>query len=171
MDGHTVFKGEKTGRSSTDETKRTTRVIACYCWREDGHLFPSLLLFGLFFLLLLLFFYFLVCAVSMDSSKVGKCRIACRSCLSRGEKPKQNTHTSYNSHSLKTHQAPTFDRNVVFLFLRFFFGCFPPCLVGNNHCRHTLFCFKSFVVVDLICFPPLVCFTIAPMRVSELLRC
>lgn len=34
------------------------------------------------------------------------------------------------------------------------FGCFPPCLVGNNHCRvQTHFvCFKSSVVVDLICF-------------------
>lgn len=180
LDGHTVFRGEEKNKCEgvrSDETKRTRRVIACYCWKEDGHLFQSFLLFGLFpcccFFFLVLFF-FLFCAVSMDSSKVGKCRIACRSCLSRGEKPKQNTHTSYNFHSLKKHWAPTFDRNVVFLFLLFFFfGCFPLCLVGNNCCRHTLFCFKSLVVVDLICSPPprLVCFTIAPIRVSERLRC
>lgn len=38
-------------------------------------------------------FFPLLCAVAMDSSKVGKCRIACCSCLSRGGGPKQNTHT------------------------------------------------------------------------------
>lgn len=139
---------ELTGR------KRTTRVIACYCWKEDGRLFQSLLLFGLF--PCCCFFFFLVCAVSMDSSKVGKCRIACRSCLSRGRETKNKTHT----HKL---QFPLFEKALsthirqeccCFSFPPFsFFGCFPPCLVGNNRCRHTLFCFKSLVVVDLICFP------------------
>lgn len=108
------------------------------------------------FFLVAVFFFFLVCAVSMDSSKVGKCRIACRSCLSRGRETKNKTHT----HKL---QFPLFEKALsthirqeccCFSFPPFsFFGCFPPCLVGNNRCRHTLFCFKSLVVVDLICFP------------------
>lgn len=37
--------------------KKPTRVIACYCWKEDGHLFQSLL-FGFFFFSLLLFLCF-----------------------------------------------------------------------------------------------------------------
>lgn len=85
------------------------------------------------------------CAISTDSSKVGKCRVACCSCLLRGEKPKQNTHThthahtqSYNFHSLKMHWAPTFDRNVCFVF-------FPPYLwlfsstLGWKQSRQTRF--------------------------------
>lgn len=80
----------------TDETKMTTRVIACYCWKEDGHLFQSLLFVDVFVVAVVVFFNVLVCAVSMDSSKVGKCRIACCSCLFTGKKTK---HTHYNFHS------------------------------------------------------------------------
>lgn len=43
---HSQEKKKREG-VQTDETKTTIRVIACYCWKEDGHLFQSLL-FGLF---------------------------------------------------------------------------------------------------------------------------
>lgn len=38
-----IKKNKKREGVRTDETKTTTRVIACYCWKEDGHLFQSLL--------------------------------------------------------------------------------------------------------------------------------
>lgn len=101
-----LVEKKKTGRSSTDETKRTTSYCLLLLERMDiySKVCSCLDFFSCCccFFFFLLFFYFLVCAVSMDSSKVGKCRIACRSCLSRGEKPKQNTHT-------QTLQFPLFE--------------------------------------------------------------
>lgn len=44
---HKSLRGEKKS-DETKKKKKTTGVIACYCWKEDGHLFQSLLLSGLF---------------------------------------------------------------------------------------------------------------------------
>lgn len=75
---------------------------------------------------------FLVCAISMDSSKVDKCRIACSSCLSRGKKPKQNTHTRTARTHTHTHiklQFPLFE-NALSTHIRqeCFLIFFPPFL-------------------------------------------
>lgn len=50
----------------------------------------------------------------MDSSTVGKCRIAYCSCLSRGKKAKRNTNKLQFPPFQKKHRAPALDRNVVF---------------------------------------------------------
>lgn len=46
VDGHMSLEGEKNKQKNGKELKltkqKTTRVIACYCWREVGHLFQSL---------------------------------------------------------------------------------------------------------------------------------
>lgn len=48
-------KKKKRNRKEFKLTKeKTTRVIACYCWREVGHLFQSLL-FGFFSLVAVVF--------------------------------------------------------------------------------------------------------------------
>lgn len=101
VDGHMSLEGEKKTNKKregveTDETKNYTSY--CLLLLERSWTSVPKLVVWIFFPLLLLFLCvcvssFLVCAISMDSSKVDKCRIACSSCLSREKKPKQNTRT------------------------------------------------------------------------------
>lgn len=87
---------QKTGRSSNWRNKKLHELLLVTAGEKldicskacSLDFFPLLLLF-----LCVCVSSFLVCAISMDSSKVDKCRIACSSCLSRGKKPKQNTRT------------------------------------------------------------------------------
>lgn len=84
-------EGEREKKEKRKRIFKLTRpkgLIASYCWKEER----QFVVVGLFHCCCCLF-----CAVSMDSSKVGKCRIACRIAACRvGEKPKQKTHTSHN---------------------------------------------------------------------------
>lgn len=108
----------------------------------------------LFFLLL--FFcvcvFFLLCAISMDSSKGDKCRVACCSCLLMGEINQNKTHTRTHTHTKL--QFPLFE-NVLSTHIQqecFFF--FSPIFVSVFLRAWPRFvCFESVVVVDLICFP------------------
>lgn len=65
LDGHTVLRVEEKKREGvqTNETETTIRVIACYCWREDGHLIQSLLFLD----------FFLVAVISLLVLLVGLC--------------------------------------------------------------------------------------------------
>lgn len=153
---------QKTGRSSNWRNKKLHELLLVTAGEKldicskacSLDFFPLLLLF-----LCVCVSSFLVCAISMDSSKVDKCRIACSSCLSRGKKPKQNTHThartrtqSYNFHSLKMHWAPTSDRNVFLFFSLRFCGLFSS-VCGRKQSRQMRFVRFKSLVVDLICFP------------------
>lgn len=129
------------------ERERTSTpkfVVVCFFY-----FLPSLL----FFLLLLLCFS--VCAVSTDSYKVGKCRIACCSCLSTGRETKKNKKTHTHAPKLRlplfenASSTHTFDRNVssfvnsaFFFFLGFlltFFFCL-SVLGWNQSRRADTFC-------------------------------
>lgn len=110
------------------------------------------------------FFHFLVCAVSMDSAKVGKCRIACCSCLSRGER-NQNTHKV----TVCTLWAPTFT-GMFFSPLHFVVFLF-QVVVSDRGGRTLVFALKARRRRRIGSAPSSVCFTIAPVRVSEPLQC
>lgn len=131
------------------------------------------------------FCLFLVCAVAMDSSKVGKCRIACCSCfvevggwVGRGGPKQKHAHTQVTIfHSLKMNWAPAFVRNVS---LFFFFsssaflirGACSSSVRGSQTIAADALCFASEAEKRRRVWPasPLVCFTIAPVRVSEPLQ-
>lgn len=172
-----LSEGEKMHRSLLNWQKKKKRKkdrSYCLLLLERG----SQSLSGLFIVVAVFrvfFFFSLLCAVSMDSSKVGKCRIACCSCFQGEREPNKNnlTHTHIHTHTItisshwKTHRAPTFNRNVSFFLC--FCGGFPPYTAGNNHCIHTLFALKAWWWISSV--SPLVCLTIAPIRVFKLLHC
>lgn len=145
---------QKTGRSSNWRNKKLHELLLVTAGEKldicskacSLDFFPLLLLF-----LCVCVSSFLVCAISMDSSKVDKCRIACSSCLSRGKKPKQNTRTRTHARAHKVtistlwkcteHPHPT--GMFSYFFPSVFVACFPPCVVGNNHDRCALFALKA----------------------------
>lgn len=95
----------------------------------------------------------------MDSSKVGKCRIACCSCLSRGKgtQRKTNTHSTISSHWKNAPSTTTFNGNVSFS------SAF-VMEAGNNHCIHTQSALKAWWWISRLSL--LVCLIIAPISVQ-----
>jgi len=72
LDGHTVFRGEEERTKNVimfkvKRQKRTSSVIACYCWKEDGHLFQKFVVVWTFSSLLLLFVS--VCAIFLRTAR------------------------------------------------------------------------------------------------------
>lgn len=103
------------------------------------------------------FFFSLLCAVSMDSSKVGKCRIACCSCFQGEREPNKNNLTHTHTHTHNYYFQPL--KNTPSTHIQQECFLFPLLLwwFSSVHCReqslHTHFvCFES-LMVDLICFP------------------
>lgn len=176
MDGHIVFKG---GKKTNWRDKKRLQLLLVTAGKSTD-IYSKVCCCLDFFLVAVFFVSFaflcLVCAVSIDSYKVGKCRIACCSCLSTGKETKHthtHTHESYNFHSLKMHRAPTFNRNVFFFLLPPFFLWLFSSALGLETItagRHTLFVLKAQWRWIWSAFP-LVCSTIAPVRMSELLQC
>lgn len=128
------------------KNKKNNYMSYCLLLLERGWTsIPKFVVVWNFFLVAVCFFHFMVCAIFMDSSKVGKWRIACFSCLSRGKKPKQNTHKlqfSLFENALSTHiRQECFFPSISSWLLSF--------VLGLKQLWQTHFvCFKSLVVVN-----------------------
>lgn len=106
LDGHRPVALEKRGgknrRSSNGRKKEINLleiVIACYCWIERKDDVVSIVQSSL------VFFLFKLCRfVSMDSHKVGRCRIACcGSCVVVKTHLKIDFHTEHHPRSMGMH--------------------------------------------------------------------